>query len=124
MNDGEIVITYDDMTVAKLCELTKAQDNINSTFTDALVTYVQEKSAYIREGENAICAFNLGIALKEGQTINGSVKVNFELYRGMHEIIKREIILGLKKQETIIIMMKHHIRWQQRQLLQNRQSSR
>lgn len=86
VNDGEIVITYDDMTVAELCELTKAQDNINLTFTDALVTYVQDKSAYIREGENAICAFNLGIALKEGQTINGSVKVDFELYRGMHEI--------------------------------------
>lgn len=86
VNDGEIVITYDDMTVAELCELTKAQDNINLTFTDALVTYVQGKSAYIREGENAICAFNLGIALKEGQTINGSVKVDFEPYRGMHEI--------------------------------------
>lgn len=86
VNDGDIVITYDDMTVAELCELTKAQDNINLTFTDALVTYVQDKSAYIREGENAICAYNLGIALKEGQTINGSVKVNFELYRGMHEI--------------------------------------
>ena len=86
VNDGEIVITYDDMTVAELCELTKAQDNINLTFTDALVTYVQDKSAYIREGENAICAYNLGIALKEGQTINGSVKVDFELYRGMHEI--------------------------------------
>lgn len=86
VNDGEIVITYDAMTVAELCELTKAQDNINLTFTDALVTYVQGKSAYIREGENAICAYDLGIALKEGQTINGSVKVNFELYRGMHEI--------------------------------------
>ena len=86
VNDGEIVITYDDMTVAELCELTKAQDNINLTFTDALVTYVQDKSAYIREGENAICAYDLGIDLKEGQTINGSVKVNFELYRGMHEI--------------------------------------
>lgn len=86
VNDGEIVITYDDMTVAELCELTKAQDNINLTFTDAQVTYVQGSSAYIREGENAICAYNLGIALKEGQTINGSVKVDFELYRGMHEI--------------------------------------
>lgn len=86
VNDGEIVITYDDMTVAELCELTKAQDNINLTFTDALVTYVQEKSAYIREGENAICAYDLGIDLKKGQTINGPVKVDFELYRGMHEI--------------------------------------
>ncbi len=86
VNDGEIVITYDAMTVAELCELTKAQDNINLTFTDALVTYVQEKSAYIREGENAICAYYLGIDLKKGQTINGSVKVNFELYCGMHEI--------------------------------------
>ena len=86
VNDGEIVITYDDMTVAELCELTKAQDNINLSFTDALVTYVQGSSAYIREGENAICAYNLGIALKKGQAINGSVKVDFELYRGMHEI--------------------------------------
>ena len=86
VNDGEIVVTYDDMTVAELCGLTEKTDNINLTFTDALVTYVQDKSAYIREGENAICAYNLGIALKEGQTINGSVKVDFELYRGMHEI--------------------------------------
>ena len=86
VNDGEIVVTYDDMTVAELCELTKAQDNINLTFTDALVTYVQGKSAYIREGENAICAYDLGIDLKKGQTINGSVKVDFEPYRGMHEI--------------------------------------
>lgn len=86
VNDGEIVVTYDDMTVAELCELTKAQDNINLTFTDALVTYVQGSSAYIREGENAICAYNLGITFKQGQTINGSVKVDFELYRGMHEI--------------------------------------
>ena len=86
VNDGEIVVTYDDMTVAELCELTKAQDNINLTFTDALVTYVKGKSTYIREGENAICAYDLGIALKEGQTINGSVKVDFELYCGMHEI--------------------------------------
>lgn len=86
VNDGEIVITYDDMTVAELCGLTEKTDNINLTFTDALVTYVQDKSAYIREGENAICAYDLGIALKEGQTINGSVKVDFELYRGMHEI--------------------------------------
>ena len=86
VNDGEIVVTYDDMTVAELCKLTNAQDNINLTFTDALVTYVKGSSAYIREGENAICAYNLGIDLKEGQTIKGSVKVNFELYRGMHEI--------------------------------------
>ena len=86
VNDGEIVVTYDDMTVAELCGLTEKTENINLTFTNALVTYVQGSSAYIREGENAICAYNLGIALKEGQTINGSVKVDFELYRGMHEI--------------------------------------
>ena len=86
VNDGEIVITYDDMTVAELCELTKAQDNINLTFTDALVTYVQGKSAYIREGENAICAYDLGIAFTQGDILNGEIKVNFELYRGMHEI--------------------------------------
>ena len=79
-------ITYTDMTVAELCGLTEKTDNINLKFTDALVTYVKGGSAYIREGENAICAYNLGIDLKEGQTINGSVKVNFELYRGMHEI--------------------------------------
>ena len=86
VNDGEIVITYDDMTVAELCELTEKTDNINLTFNNAQVVFVDGRSAYIREGENAICAYDLGIDLNEGQTINGSVKVNFELHRGMHEI--------------------------------------
>lgn len=82
-------ITYTDMTVAELCALTANKDNINLTLDNALIAYKDGNSLYIREGENAICAFGItldGVTWKQGQTISGTVKVNSEIYRGMHEI--------------------------------------
>lgn len=82
-------ITYTDMTVAELCLLTENKDNINLTLDNALVAYKDGSTLYIREGEKSICAYNItldGVTWKQGQIISGTVKVNMEIFRGMHEI--------------------------------------
>lgn len=95
-------ITYTDMTVTELCALTENKDNINLTLSDALIAYKDGSSLYIREGENAICAYGItldGVTWKQGQTISGTVKVNSEIYRGMHEIKSN---VGTTKDNLII----------------------
>ncbi|MDD7335942.1 MAG: FN3 associated domain-containing protein [Prevotella sp.] len=82
---GKVVVVkeYTDATVAEANAFTAEKNYVNLKFTNATVAYVDGDYAYVREGGKAIILQGLGIAMKQGQTLNGSVKGNFTLKGGL-----------------------------------------
>lgn len=82
---GKVVVVkeYTDATVAEANAFTAEKNYVNLKFTNATVAYVDGDYAYVREGGKAIILQGLGIAMKQGQTLNGSVKGNFTLRGGL-----------------------------------------
>jgi len=78
-----VVKEYTDATVAEANAFTADKNYVNLKFTNATVAYVDGDYAYVREGGKAIILQGLGIAMKQGQTLNGSVKGNFTLKGGL-----------------------------------------
>lgn len=78
-----VVKEYTDATVAEANAFTAEKNYVNLKFTNATVAYVDGDYAYVREGGKAIILQGLGIAMKQGQTLNGSVKGNFTLKGGL-----------------------------------------
>ena len=88
--DGEVVITYDDHTIASLNEATAAIERVNLTLTDAEITYVNGDRAYVTEGDASILFFKSGLFTAEhvGKTVSGTVKVKLDIYKGLKEVVK------------------------------------
>lgn len=78
-----VVKEYTNATVAEANAFTAEKNYVNLKFTNATVAYVDGDYAYVREGGKAIILQGLGIAMKQGQTLNGSVKGNFTLKGGL-----------------------------------------
>lgn len=78
-----VVKEYTDATVAEANAFTAEKNYVNLKFTNATVAYVDGDYAYVRESGKAIILQGLGIAMKQGQTLNGSVKGNFTLRGGL-----------------------------------------
>lgn len=78
-----VVKEYTDATVAEANAFTAEKNYVNLKFTNATVAYVDGDYAYVRESGKAIILQGLGIAMKQGQTLNGSVKGNFTLKGGL-----------------------------------------
>ena len=86
--DGELVITYQDETIASLNGKTGAAiDNIKLNLNNAEVVYVDAtQGAYVREGDYAIQFFKTALSLTAGQTMTGSIKFNYSPYYGVPEV--------------------------------------
>lgn len=78
-----VVKEYTDATVAEANAFTADKNYVNLKFTNATVAYVDNDFAYVREGGKAIILQGLGITMKQGQTLNGSVKGDFSLKGGL-----------------------------------------
>ena len=100
VTDGIPVITYTDKTIAEINEMTENTDNINLKLTNAQVVYVDGNNQYVREGEKAVIFYNLGIDLPVNSIMNGDIKVDYENYRGIHEV---KLISGVTNSEGLTI---------------------
>ena len=87
VQDGDIVITYQDETIESLNSKTDTPiDYINLKLNNAVVVYVDPtQGAYVREGDYAILFFQTGLNLTEGQTLTGDIKFNYAPHYGLPE---------------------------------------
>lgn len=67
-------------------------------FTDAVVTYVNGKNAFIEDATGGILVFQENHGLKAGQKLNGTAKVTFDIFNGTYEITT----LNINKSNLII----------------------
>ena len=67
-------------------------------FTDAVVTYVNGKNAFIEDATGGILVFQENHGLKAGQKLNGTAKVTFDNFNGTYEITT----LNINKSNLII----------------------
>lgn len=70
---------------AKVTSTTAQQFTVN--VTDAVVTYVNGKNAYLQTAEGAVLCFGTNaLGLTQGKKINGQIVVNAMLYNGLLEV--------------------------------------
>ena len=83
-------VTFTDMTVAEIQELTADESYVNLKIENGKVVYIDKSygtpSVYIRDGENAIMFFSTTLPFKENATVSGTVKVDYVNYYGIHEV--------------------------------------
>lgn len=96
---GNVLVSYDestaggdpeeiDATIAGLYSYTAATSNIKLTINNGKVVYVDGKSVYVRDGEKAILFYDCGLTLPVNATVSGTVSVDLDIYKGLHEVKK------------------------------------
>lgn len=81
-----VAATFVDKTIAQLHELTADLAYVNLTLENAQVVYIDGSTIHVRQGDKAIMFFNTALPLKANAVINGSVKVDYDNYYGIHEV--------------------------------------
>lgn len=80
------LVEHTHATIASLNELSNDQPFMLLTLKDAKVVYVDGTKVYVREGEKALMFFNIGFELPQDAVLNGTVKVDYDNYYGIHEV--------------------------------------
>lgn len=75
-------------TIAELYDLTAATANIKLKISNGKVVYVNGTSAYVRDGAKAMYFYNTGLDLPLNATVSGTVNVDLDIYKGLHEVKK------------------------------------
>lgn len=87
-------IKFADMTIADLNELSANKDYVNLTITNGKVVYIDRRfnnpNVFVREGDKAIMFYNTTIEFKENATVSGTIKMDYENYRGIHEVTNND----------------------------------
>lgn len=94
---GNVLVSYDestaggdpeeiDATIAGLYSYTAATSNIKLTINNGKVVYVDSKSVYVRDGEKAMLFYDCGLTLPVNATVSGTVSVDLDIYKGLHEV--------------------------------------
>ena len=97
MDKNNVLISYDestaggdpeeiDATIAGLYSYTAATSNIKLTINNGKVVYVDSKSVYVRDGEKAMLFYDCGLTLPVNATVSGTVSVDLDIYKGLHEV--------------------------------------
>ena len=79
-------ITFEAFTLTGLKALSGDRSNVEITFNNALVTYVDGTNIYLREGDNAIILFGTALKMTAGQRVKGSARFNYLNYYGIPEL--------------------------------------
>ena len=79
-------IEFTDMTIADLHKLSASQTNINLSINDGKVVYIDGNDVYVRDGENAMLFYRTDIPFTENATVSGTVKADFDIFRGLPEV--------------------------------------
>ena len=81
---------FTDMTIADLNELSANKDYVNLTITNGKVVYIDNRygtpNVFVREGDKAIMFYSTSIPFKENATVSGTIKMDYENFRGIHEV--------------------------------------
>ncbi len=75
-----------DKTIADLNGMTESMNLIRLNLNNAVVTYVDGKNVYVREGNYSIMFYNTELTMERGQVLNGSIIVDYSNYYGIHEV--------------------------------------
>lgn len=75
-----------DKTIADLNGMTENMNLIRLNLNNAVVTYVDGKNIYVREGNYSIMFYNTDLTMERGQVLNGSIIVDYTNYYGIHEV--------------------------------------
>lgn len=77
-------------TIASLALYSDNMDNLEVTFNHALVTYVDGKNIYIREGKNAIILYKSNMNMSVGKQLSGTARFNFKSFHGIPELVEKK----------------------------------
>ena len=84
------VVSFSSETVETLAALGADKDNVEVTFDNAAVAYVDGKDAHVRQGSKAVILRNTSLTLKSGDVVNGKMRFNFENYAGIPRLNESE----------------------------------
>ena len=79
-------VEFTDMTIDDLHKLSASQTNINLSINDGKVVYIDGSDVYVRDGENAMLFYRTDIPFTENATVSGTVKADFDIFRGLPEV--------------------------------------
>ena len=80
------LVEFTDVTIASLNEMTDDKAYVRLTLTGAKVTYVDDKTIYLREGDKALMLYNTSLEIPVNAIVSGTVKMDYDNYRGIHEL--------------------------------------
>ncbi len=80
-------VVFEPFDVAAISKMTSGKNYITASFKNAQVTYVDDKTVYVREGENSIMIYDIGLELPIGSMLNGSIKGAVKIFNSIPEII-------------------------------------
>ena len=80
------LVEFTDVTIASLNEMTDDKAYVKLTLTGAKVTYVDDKTIYLREGNKALMFYNTALVMPRNAIVSGTVKVDYDNYYGIHEV--------------------------------------
>ena len=80
------LVEFTDVTIASLNEMTDDKAYVKLTLTGAKVTYVDDKTIYLREGDKALMFYNTALVMPRNAIVSGTVKVDYDNYYGIHEV--------------------------------------
>lgn len=80
-------VVFEPFDVAAISKMTSGKNYITAGFRNAKVTYVDDKTVYVREGENSVMVYDIGLQLPLGAVLNGSIKGAVKIFNSIPEII-------------------------------------
>ena len=80
------LVEFTDVTIASLNAMTDDKAYVKLTLTGAKVTYVDDKTIYLREGDKALMLYNTSLEIPVNAIVSGTVKMDYDNYRGIHEL--------------------------------------
>lgn len=87
-------VEFAEVTVATLYGKESDQANVKLNFTNAVVTYVDNKNVYVRENNVPLLLYGVNLSLEQGNVINGYLKGDYDNYNGVYELKANQFTNG------------------------------
>ena len=87
-------VEFTEYTVATLNGKADDEANVKLNFTNAVVTYVDNKNVYVRENNVPLLLYGVNLSLEQGNVINGYLKGDYDNYNGVYELKANQFTNG------------------------------
>ena len=87
-------VEFTEYTIAKLNGKADDEANVKLNFTNAVVTYVDNKNVYVRENNVPLLLYGVNLSLEQGNVINGYLKGDYDNYNGVYELKANQFTNG------------------------------
>ena len=87
-------VEFTEYTVATLNGKADDEANVKLNFTNAVVTYVDNKNVYVRENNVPLLLYGVNLSLEQGNVINGYLKGDYANYNGVYELKANQFTNG------------------------------